>query len=740
LTYSLAVVVGGTVFILSVIFIIYNRSSLEKDLELRLENLARLTVNGVSSALWQYNYEYIDDYLDSLLQYESVVFISVYTENKLIQEKAREDFGNKGADYFTSSAQFLTKQADILYQDAVIGKIYLSMSRERVNRMVARNGALAVLILFSSISGISVTMFILYRKYIFTPLTLLEGSARTISKGRLDTEIDTSGEDEIGNLARAFKQMIRELTTIMASRDELETEIAERKRVENLLRSREQLLNEMGSIAKIGGWEYDPIRQKTVCTKEIFRILEIDEGSSPSPNELFKYYPPGCREKLEKAYQQAEDAGKSFDLELQCTTAKGRLFWERTIGHPEFENNRCVRIKGTRQDITEIKRMEENLRHAYKMESIGTLAGGIAHDFNNMLSPIIGLAELLIQDMPPGSPEGEKAHLIFKAGQRGANLVRQILAFSRQTEHKMVPIRLQDILEEVLTLTRSTIPSNIEIHQKIQSDCGLIMADPTQMHQVALNIITNAYHAVETEGGQISVELRELVLGSSDMPDKNLEPGTYILLSIFDTGHGMSAEVMGKIFDPYFTSKDQGKGTGLGLAVVYGIIKRHKGDINVYSKPGRGSTFTIYLPVLDTPDEAKPISVSEERLIGNERILLVDDEEVIVSLVKQMLERAGYAVTSRLRSIEALEAFKANPDSFDLVISDMAMPSLTGDKLAEKILSIRPNIPIIICTGFSESMDEEKAKLLGIKGFIMKPIIYSELAKLVRKVLDEATA
>jgi PAS domain S-box-containing protein len=397
------------------------------------------------------------------------------------------------------------------------------------------------------------------------------------------------------------------------------------------------------------------------------------------------------------------------------------------------------------RDITERKKAEKEkemlvarIQQAQKMESLGSLSGGIAHDFNNILFPIVGLSEILLEDLPPGSPEQENAKEIFMAGKRASELVQQILAFSRQSKHQMAPVRVQHILKEVLKLIRATIPSNIEINQDIRSDCGLILADPTQIHQVAMNIITNAYHAVEAEGGKISMALKEIVLEMEDLPDGNIEPGNYAHLSISDTGHGIPPAIINKIFEPYFTTKEQGKGTGLGLSLVYGIIKEHKGDIKVYSEIGKGTTFNVYLPLMKKLVGAESVDIVEEYKTGNERILLVDDEEPIARLGRQMLERMGYKVTSRLHSIEAVEAFKANPNSFDLVVSDMNMPSLTGIQLAEAVLTIRPGIPIIICTGFSEKIDAEKARSFGIKGFLMKPIIRAELSKMVRKVLDEA--
>ena len=347
------------------------------------------------------------------------------------------------------------------------------------------------------------------------------------------------------------------------------------------------------------------------------------------------------------------------------------------------------------------------------------------------------MSEMLLEDLPPDSLEYENAREILTAGKRGADLVKQILVLSRQSEHQMIPLRIQQILKEVLKLSRSSIPSDIEITDDIQPDCGLVEADPTQIHQVAMNLITNGYHAVEETSGEISVALRKIQIQPDGSADNSIEPGQYLVLSVSDTGCGIDPDVMDKIFEPYFTTKAQGKGTGLGLAVVYGIVKEHQGDIEVYSEVGKGTTFNVYLPVMERASETAPFEKVEISRTGDERILLVDDEVAIVRMEQQMLERLGYRVTSRLSSMDALEAFRSSSDSFDLVVTDMTMPVMTGDQLAKELISIRPDIPIIICTGFSERINKEKANAIGINGFLMKPVVKSEMAKMVRKALDE---
>jgi PAS domain S-box-containing protein len=426
----------------------------------------------------------------------------------------------------------------------------------------------------------------------------------------------------------------------------------------------------------------------------------------------------------------------TVQYKLRGVNKNGKTIHLEVYGSSLMHKGRSVAI-GALLDITKELEMEKRIFQSQRMESIGTLAGGIAHDFNNILFPIIGMAEMLIDDLPEGSIERENVEEIYRAGRRGQDLVKQILAFSRQSEHMLIPTRIQNILKEVLNLSRASIPSYIEIDQNIQQNSGLVIADPSQIHQIGMNLITNAYHAVEKSGGNISVRLYERVIMDSDSIGVDMKSGKYVVLSVSDTGHGMSKEIMQKIFDPYFTTKEQGKGTGLGLATVYGIVKEHKGYIDVHSKIGKGSTFDIYLPLMPGSETAGVIDVIEKYQGGDERILLVDDEESVVKIEKKMLEGLGYAVTARLHSFEALETFKANPYSFDLVITDMTMPCLLGTQLAEKILSVRADMPIIICTGFSERVNGENVQSVGASAVIMKPVLKSKLAETIRKVLDQ---
>jgi PAS domain S-box-containing protein len=398
----------------------------------------------------------------------------------------------------------------------------------------------------------------------------------------------------------------------------------------------------------------------------------------------------------------------------------------------------CRDITERKQADAEREKLQAQLTQAQKMESIGTLAGGIAHDFNNILFPIIGHTEMILDDVPDGSPTQNSLKTIHTSALRAKDLVQQILSFSCQEKNELKIIKIQPIIKECLKLIRSTIPSTISISQHLNRDCGPVKANPTQIHQIVMNLATNAYHAMEENGGKLSVTVKEIKFGQYDSISPNMSPGAYACLIVSDTGSGMDKDIVGRIFDPFFTTKETGKGTGIGLSVVYGIVKGMNGDVQVYSEPGKGTQFDVYLPIVGNEVENQTSALPGPVIGGSERVLLVDDENTIVMVEQQILERLGYQVTAFTDSMEALEMFQSGPDQFDLVITDMSMPKMSGDKLSAELVKIRDNIPILLLTGFSDSMTERKIKSIGIKGLIIKPIAIKDLANKIREVLDNA--
>jgi len=390
------------------------------------------------------------------------------------------------------------------------------------------------------------------------------------------------------------------------------------------------------------------------------------------------------------------------------------------------------------RDITEQKRMQAQLQQVQKMEAIGTLAGGIAHDFNNILAGIMGYAELTRERLEPQNQLRKNLDKILTSCERARDLVRQILTFSRRTEEERIPVRMNDILTETFTLLRASIPATINIKSDVPQEPVIVNANPTHMHQFLMNLAANAAQAMSEHGGVLEISLNLREIGSDYKPENfTINPGVYACLRVSDTGIGIPPEYLSRIFDPFFTTKEVGKGTGMGLAVVYGIVKSHSGDIRVQSVPGRGTTFEILLPCVLTQPAPAADDIQAEIKKGSERILFIDDEKILVDLWKQMLESQGYQVSAFSDWRAALEHFQKNPQQFDLVITDQTMPGITGDRLSQLLLELRPNLPIILCTGYSERVSDEMIEQIGIKALLTKPITAPEITKTIREVMAE---
>ncbi|MCP4578023.1 MAG: PAS domain S-box protein [Deltaproteobacteria bacterium] len=417
-------------------------------------------------------------------------------------------------------------------------------------------------------------------------------------------------------------------------------------------------------------------------------------------------------------------------------TPDGKV-WD-TKAEPVFDDNEnLIGVIKIAHDITEKSRLADQLRQAQKMESLGTLAGGIAHDFNNILSIIMNYAQIALFHIPETHNEAQKSigH-IQAASRRAKDMVDQILSFSRRTEIERKPVKVRLIMENAIKFIRASLPSTIEITHNNETETSTIMGDATQIQQIIMNLCTNAHHAMGEKGGLLETTLSRVeVNGNNRLALSELAPGHYLDLCVSDTGHGMDDATIKRIFDPYFTTKENGVGSGMGLAMVHGIVKNHGGTIRVHSKPGKGASFHVYLPMVQSEAKTEAETVHSFPR-GNERILFVDDEEPIATSGKKILERLGYAVITSTSPTEALETYRADPDNFDLVITDMGMPKMTGEMFAKELMRIRPDIPIILCTGYSERTSEKQAKKLGIREFAMKPLEIRDLANTVRKVLD----
>jgi PAS domain S-box-containing protein len=526
-------------------------------------------------------------------------------------------------------------------------------------------------------------------------------------------------------------------------------DITERKQVNEILVHQRKTYEQILEYSLAGYWDWDiPTGDEYLSPtfKKMFGYEdhEIANRAESWQKLIFAEDLPGV---VDRFNVHVESRGREpFYNEVRYHHKNGSTVWVICTGKviDWDDDGKAKRMIGCHIDITELKRSEgekrmltAQLQQAQKMEAIGTLAGGIAHDFNNILGAIVGYAEMIRDDFPAGSPGIHDINQVLKASFRAKDLVKQILTFSRQMEGQKNPMNPAVIVKEAINLLRSSLPTTIIINQDIAADVGMVLADPIHIHQIVMNLCTNAFHAMEAKGGTLTISLCNTILSQDDLAtEAGLQPGTFVQLSITDTGEGILPEIRERIFDPFFTTKEVGKGTGLGLSMVYSIVKGSGGSLSCDSRVGEGTEFRILLPALAghvVQENGSP----EFTPHGKEHILLIDDEEMLVELGKTMLERLGYHVTTRRNSLDALTTFHNQPDAFDLIITDQTMPGMTGVDLARRILQLRPEMPIILCTGYSSQISEETAKAVGIKGFAYKPLAKKDIGELIRKILDD---
>jgi PAS domain S-box-containing protein len=601
--------------------------------------------------------------------------------------------------------------------------------------------------------------------------------SRTLNDGR--QHIEEVHEERLGGYFVVSTTPLKDGEGRMIGTVHVAHDITERKRAEEALRESERQMNRAQEMAHLGSWELDLVNNRLSWSDEAYRIFGLRPQEFRATYEAFiEAVHPEDRAAVDAAYSGSLREGKdTYEIEHRLarkSNGEVRIVHEK-CEHLRDEAGRIVKSIGMVHDVTEHRQGEEALKKAYaeldlrvqertaelqqaydrlmrearereqleaqlrqaqKMEALGTMSGGIAHDFNNILAAIIGFAELLEGHVDIGSRNARHVKRILEASLRGRELVRQMLTFSRKTEQEKKPLLLSGIVKETVRLITASTPTTISIRVTTKSESGVILGDPAQIQQILMNLCTNAVYAMQEKGGVLDVELSDFSVSPSGGNDHGMEPGLYMKLVVRDTGAGISAEIIDRIFDPFFTTKKLGEGTGLGLSVVHGIVKQSNGYITAESEPGRGSTFTVYFP--KTTTEAETIDIGNESLpTGDERILFVDDEEALVEMGEDVLAELGYEVTSRTSSREALSLLKEDPSRFDLMITDQTMPEMTGIELAREILVLKPDMPIIMCTGFSQLVDADKAKAAGIRAFAMKPLTKREIARTIRQVLDE---
>jgi len=522
-------------------------------------------------------------------------------------------------------------------------------------------------------------------------------------------------------------------------------DITERKRAEEALRQSEERFRKMAEASPEIFWITLPDLSKVIYLSPAFEKVTGMPCADiyADPGLWLELIHPDDKDFVLKQVENREDA--EHEYEFRVVRKDGTVRWIRNRRSTICDSEGAlIYLTGIAEDITEKKQIEEQrttyenrLMRAQKLEAIGTLAGGIAHDFNNILSAIIGYSELARDDLSEGNPTIEYVEEVLKAGSRAKDLVKQILTFSRQIEPEQHPVQVHLIVKEALKLLRSSIPSIIAISQDIDTSTDPILADPTQIHQIIMNLCTNSYQAMLPDGGELTVTLDEVSVGpefTASHPE--LSQGKHVRIVVSDTGCGMDAETLKRIFDPFFTTKEKGKGTGLGLATVHGIVTALGGAVLVRSKVAQGTTFEVYLPVMSTAEEEAD-EPDDLLMQGNgESILLVDDEEAILQFARAMLEQLGYRVRSMSSSIRALELFRSSPDAFDLILTDMTMPGMTGASLAVEAMKIRP-VPVILMTGYSETITPEEALAKGIEEYIEKPFTRHTIVRAIQRCLME---
>jgi len=699
--------------VLIVIFLASNsRKNAEIDYGRMVERLHVSSKSTLIKGLWLTNEEVIETVISGFSNLPGVEEVSLEKENGSILKKGQ-----------AVSKEFFKHEHDLVYdyrgQPIHLGKLSITVGLDsKRNQIFHETVYMAVVVGILAILGGAGTIFLFYW-IVGRHLQTIANYCKSLDWQNLteplvlERSVRKGSEDELDQIVDSLNTTCTVLSNSLSEIKENETLLL--KITENYPNSYVAILEKDFTISLISGQEF---KEKNKNPNQ-FKGLHIDDVISNHASTAHQYY--------EKTFKGEEH---SFEL----ATNNEHQSYKTVPLHGEA--NVVSRILVVCENITERKELAQRLQQSQKMEAIGTLAGGIAHDFNNILTVILGYAEMAKEDSSSGSGIDENLSIIIDAGNRAKSLVQQILAFSRQDNTERIPIQFADIVKEAINMLRPSLPTTIDITQDIDTTTGFILADPTQLNQILINLCTNSFHAMEETGGKLDISLKEVSFSSEDlMHEPEATEGTFLQLSIGDSGPGIASSVKDKIFDPFFTTKEADKGTGMGLSLVHGIVKSYGGFISLYSVLGEGTVFHVFLPTMEK-ETLYENKINAPTPTGKERILFVDDEEILADMGKTMLERLGYHVTVRKSSLEALELFQNQADQFDLVITDQTMPGMTGSDLSRRMLQIRPEIPIILCTGYSTIISEEKAKSMGIKEFALKPLTKKDIAKLIRKVLD----
>jgi PAS domain S-box-containing protein len=611
------------------------------------------------------------------------------------------------------AAQLLAKTQGMVYD----GGLLVQASNETILAVQHRAFQIVFSLMVILIGTVLLTFHDLYGIIVHSFEKLQDG-ARVIAKGDFDHRVALAGPSEITGLATTFNAMGEQLKVSYQS---LETS---KRRYQDLTEFLPQTIFETDRSGRLTFVNREAVRAFGCTGEEV--LGRVDFLQLISEDDKTAIRDAMDRSMKDRCATRVDGAARRKD---------GSRFPASVYFSPVVDNADVVGVRGILIDMTEQKRVEQQLQQAQKMEAIGTLSGGIAHDFNNILSAIMGFSELALDDLAD-RPEKRFLENVLKAAVRGKDLVRQILTFSRRGEYFQKPAAVGPVMEETIKLLRASIPSTIEIRHNIPPETLIVRSDPTQIQQVLMNLAMNSAYAMRENGGLLQIDVsRVYPERRQDQTRPDVGCDVYVKISVRDNGAGMNKPTMERIFDPFFTTKGTGEGTGLGLSVVHGIVQDHGGFIEVESELGKGSAFHILLPLVEEPPRTPEEPADESVSLEHGRILLVDDEPDIVEAEKTMLERLGYAVVASVSSIEALKVFDADPQQFDIIITDQTMPDMTGMALAKKIIEKRRDVPVILCTGYSEVLSEEEIQKAGIRELVMKPVSKKEMYEILRRAL-----
>ncbi|MFC1523257.1 ATP-binding protein [Thermodesulfobacteriota bacterium] len=714
-----------------------------QNLEKNFQNIQDTSLPSISANLWLVDTEQLQLLLQGLLNFNHITKVTLETKDTTLLTVGS-----------LITQNHLQREYPLFhtYNDTKLelGKLTVYADLTSLRKDTFRNSF--SLILYEAVHVFLISFFVLLTvKFLIT--------RHLVSLSELVSDIDpricdlpltlptrktkTADMDELDQVLAAINSLSANIKSIIL---ELENELQRRIKTEKSLLTEKQFTERLIDALTDTFFVFEPETGKALRWNKNFESI-----SEYSPEEISRlkapetYYSEKDLQKSAQAMDVVMEQGQA-PVELDLITKSGKKipfeYSGSLVVSPE-DNRPCIisigrNISQRLQAEQEKEKLEAQLRQAQKMEAIGTLAGGIAHDFNNILASVLGFADLARYNIPAEHPAARHIEEVIKASYRARDLVSHILAFSRKSDHERKPLQIHLILKEALKLLQPSIPSTIEIRQNIDPGCGNILADPTQIHQIIINLCTNAYQAMEEKGGVLTITLSSQTISQDEAADDSeFEPGEYVLLTVSDTGPGIAPKILNRIFEPYFTTKEIGKGSGLGLSVIHGIVSTHRGIIRVKSTPGKGTAIHVYFPRIEIEPATEIESlVMDQPSGGTEHILVVDDDENIVHTTQIQLEQLGYTVTATSDSLQALELFRARPEIFDLVLTDQTMPNMTGIKMAGRMMETRSDIRVILCTGYSSQVNEETARVAGIKAFVMKPLDNRELAKAVRIVLD----